>query len=82
MPLINCTKPGGFAVATDAYALHLRASGVAETIRTILSSIDVENVSDQELKSAEIRAAVLKSSNTVRPRNRVVMLALPAVLLA
>ena len=51
--------PGGFAVATDAYALHLRASGVAETVRTILSSIDVENVSDQELKSAEIRAAIV-----------------------
>ena len=46
--------PDGFAVATDAYALHLRAPGVTETIHTILSSIDVENVSDQGLKSASV----------------------------
>src|ERR1700733_2634509 len=51
--------PGGFAVTTDAYALHLRTTGLAETIRTILSSIDVENVSDEELRSAEIRAAII-----------------------
>jgi pyruvate, water dikinase len=51
--------PGGFAVTTDAYALHLRASGLAETVRTILSSIDVENVDDEELRSAEIRAAIV-----------------------
>ena len=51
--------PGGFAVATDAYALHLQASGLGETIRRILSGIDIENVADEEVKSAELRAAII-----------------------
>lgn len=51
--------PDGFAVATDAYALHLQASGLGETIRRILSGIDVENVAEEEVKSAELRAAII-----------------------
>jgi pyruvate, water dikinase len=51
--------PEGFAVTTDAYALHLEAPGLAESVRSILSSIDVENVADEDRKSAEIRAAIV-----------------------
>jgi pyruvate,water dikinase len=51
--------PEGFAVTTDAYALHLQAPGLAETLRSILSVIDVESVADEERKSAEMRAAIV-----------------------
>jgi pyruvate, water dikinase len=51
--------PEGFAVTTDAYALHLQAPGLAETLHSILSDIDVESVADEERKSAEMRAAIV-----------------------
>ena len=51
--------PEGFAVTTDAYALHLQAPGLAEIVRSTLSSIDIENVADEERKSAEMRAAII-----------------------
>jgi pyruvate,water dikinase len=51
--------PEGFAVTTDAYSLHLQAPGLAEIVRSTLASIDVENVADEERKSAEIRAAIV-----------------------
>ena len=54
--------PGGFAVTTDAYALHLQASGLAATIQSALASINVNNVGDEERKSAEIRAAIVRSA--------------------
>jgi pyruvate, water dikinase len=50
--------PEGFAVTTDAYALHLQTPGLSETVRSISSSIDVENVAEADRKSAEIRAAI------------------------
>jgi pyruvate,water dikinase len=51
--------PEGFAVTTDAYSLHLQSPRLAEIVRSILSSIDVENVADEEQKSSEIRAAII-----------------------
>lgn len=53
--------PGGFAVTTDSYAAHLAANGLHERIARILDSIDVDQVDDEEAKSAEIRAAITSS---------------------
>jgi pyruvate,water dikinase len=50
--------PEGFAVTTDAYSLHLQAPGLAEIVQSTLSRIDVDDVADEERKSAEIRAAI------------------------
>jgi pyruvate, water dikinase len=50
--------PEGFAVTTEAYSLHLQAPGLAEIVRSTLSSIDVDNVADEERKSADIRTAI------------------------
>src|ERR1700684_4285678 len=49
--------PEGFAVTTEAYWLHLQAPGMADIVRSTLASIDVDNVADEERKSADIRAA-------------------------
>ena len=49
-------------MTTDAYALHLQVSGLAATIQSALASIDVNNVGDEERKSAEIRAAIVMSA--------------------
>jgi pyruvate, water dikinase len=54
--------PGGFAITTDAYALHVQETGLAATIQSVLSSIDVDNVGDEERKSAKIRAAIVASA--------------------
>jgi pyruvate, water dikinase len=51
--------PEGFAVTTDAYSLHLQAPGLAEIVQSTLSRIDVDDVADEERKSAEIRAAIV-----------------------
>jgi pyruvate, water dikinase len=50
--------PEGFAVTTEAYWLHLQAPGMADIVRSTLASIDVDNVADEERKSADIRAAI------------------------
>ena len=50
--------PGGFAVTTDAYAMHLRSNGLNAVIADRLSRIDVDCVDDEAILSGEIRAAV------------------------
>ncbi|BAM87085.1 phosphoenolpyruvate synthase [Bradyrhizobium oligotrophicum S58] len=51
--------PAGFAVATDAYALHLRSNGLEATIRDRLSRIVLDDVDDEEKLSHEIRDAIV-----------------------
>ncbi len=51
--------PGGFAVATDAYAAHLDSGSLRERVGRILDGLDVDDVDDQEARSAEIRAAII-----------------------
>jgi pyruvate, water dikinase len=50
--------PGGFAVTTDAYALHLRSNGLGATIAERLSRIEVDKVDEEETLSSEIRGAI------------------------
>jgi pyruvate,water dikinase len=51
--------PTGFAVATGAYALHLRSNGLEATISERLSRIVLEDVDDEEKLSHEIRNAII-----------------------
>jgi pyruvate, water dikinase len=51
--------PEGYAVTTDAYSLHLQAPGLADIVRSTLATIDVDDVADEEQKSAAIRAAIV-----------------------
>lgn len=51
--------PGGFAVTTDAYAMHLRSNGLAALVAERLSRIDVDHVDDEAVLSGEIRAAIM-----------------------
>ena len=50
--------PRGFAVATDAYAAHLAATGLEAAIREELSHLDTHNVTDEEARSQAIRHLV------------------------
>lgn len=50
--------PRGFAVATDAYAAHLAATGLEAAIREELSHLDTHNVTDEEARSQAIRRLV------------------------
>lgn len=56
MIALGAPVPPGFAVATDAYAAHLKADGLAETIEAELATLDASDVTNQEAKSAAIRA--------------------------
>jgi pyruvate,water dikinase len=51
--------PDGFVVTTDAYAKHLDGSDLRSRVERILGSIDVGKVAEEEVKSAEIRAAIV-----------------------
>lgn len=51
--------PGGFAVMTDAYAMHLRSNRLSATIAERLSRIEVDNVDEEETLSHEIRDAIV-----------------------
>ncbi len=51
--------PAGFAVTTDAFAAHMKSSGLAVRIETLLASIDVNDVVEEEAKSAQIRALIV-----------------------
>jgi pyruvate, water dikinase len=51
--------PGGFAVTTDAYALHLRSNGLNAAIAECLARIEVDKVDEEETLSREIRAAIV-----------------------
>lgn len=50
--------PPGFAVATDAYALHLASDGLSAAISQILSALDVADVVGEQAKSVAIRKLV------------------------
>lgn len=50
--------PRGFAVATDAYAAHLAANGLAMAIGEELSHLDTHDVADEEERSKAIRRLV------------------------
>ena len=51
--------PAGFAVATDAYALHLESSGLKAEIVGHLSRIVLDDVDDEEKLSHQIRDAII-----------------------
>lgn len=57
--------PGGFAVTTDAYALHLRSNGLRAAIAERLARIEVDNVDEEAILSAEIRDAILAQAMPV-----------------
>jgi pyruvate, water dikinase len=54
--------PGGFAVTTDAYLAHLESGQLREGIETLLRSIDIDDVDDEEKKSAEIRGLIMAAA--------------------
>jgi pyruvate,water dikinase len=58
MIALGAPVPPGFAVATDAYAAHLKADGLTEAIEAELATLDTSDVTNQEAKSATIRALV------------------------
>src|SRR5262249_8246483 len=51
--------PGGFAVTTDAYALHRGYNGLRAKIADRLSQIVVDDVDREEKLSREIREAII-----------------------
>jgi pyruvate,water dikinase len=51
--------PGGFAVTTGAYALHLESAGLSATISERLARIEVDNVDEEEALSHQIRDAII-----------------------
>lgn len=53
--------PAGYAVTTDAYALHLQNTGLTKKITDLIASINVDNIDDEERKSQEIRDAIIAS---------------------
>ena len=42
--------PNGFAITTDAYAEHLESGRLRSRIETLMRSIDIGNVDDEERK--------------------------------
>ena len=53
--------PPGYAVLTEAYAEFLAKSGLSQAISDILTDISVEDVVDEETKSAKIRDLILRA---------------------
>lgn len=64
MIALGVPVPGGFAVATDAYAAHLHSGGLEQAISAELAQLDTGNVVDEELRSKAIRRLV---SNRAMP---------------
>ncbi len=58
MIALGAPTPGGFAVATDAYAAHLKGAGLDKAIRAELARLDTQDVDDEELHSQAIRRLV------------------------
>ena len=54
--------PNGFAITTDAYAEHLESGRLSSRIETLMRSIDVGNVDDEEEKSSEIRRLIMSAA--------------------
>jgi len=53
--------PAGFAVTTQAFAAHMGAGGLAAEVDALVESIDVDDVADEEAKSARIRALIVSA---------------------
>jgi pyruvate,water dikinase len=53
--------PFGFAVTTEAYAAHMKSPGLAAQVDAVLATIDVDDVMDEESKSARIRALIVEA---------------------
>ncbi len=51
--------PAGFAVTTAAFAAHLRTGTLAAEVDALVESIDVDDVADEEAKSARARALIV-----------------------
>lgn len=58
MIALGAPVPGGFAVATDAYAAHL--AGVEAAIRAELDGLDTADVADAEARADRIRALLME----------------------
>ena len=58
MIALEVPVPGGFAVATDAYAAHLRSGGLEAAIAAQLAQLDTHDVTDEEARSQTIRRLV------------------------
>ncbi len=54
--------PNGFALTSEAYFYFLEKAGIREEIKKIISTIDINKVSDLIKKSARIRSLILKSN--------------------
>lgn len=82
MIALGAPVPGGFAVATDAYATHLRSPGVQAGIEAELDGLDTGDVADTEARAdrirrilrgqampAEVEAAIRAAYAELAPRN-------------
>lgn len=58
MIALGAPVPGGFAVATDAYAAHLATGGLRDAILAQLDGLNTADVDDAEARSGRIRALV------------------------
>lgn len=58
MIALGAPVPGGFAVATDAYAAHLATTGLRDSILAELDGLNTADVDDAEARSGRIRALV------------------------
>lgn len=58
MIALGAPVPGGFAVATDAYAAHLCADGLERAICAELDGLDTGDVADTEARADRIRQLV------------------------
>lgn len=58
MIALGAPVPPGFAVATDAYAAHLKSDGLEEAIEAEFTTLDAGDVTSQETKSRAIRALI------------------------
>ena len=54
--------PNGFAITTDAYAEHLETGRLRGRIESLMRSIDIGNVDDEEEKSSEIRRLIMSAA--------------------
>jgi pyruvate,water dikinase len=54
--------PNGFAITTDAYAEHLESGRLRSRVETLMRSIDIGNVDDEEEKSSEIRRLIMSAA--------------------
>jgi pyruvate, water dikinase len=60
MIALGAPVPPGFAVATDAYAAHLGANGLADAIQAELATLDTQDVDGESASSATIRDLVVE----------------------